>query len=299
MKTNEQIAKYAAQCCFSDEDWQRVLSYCKNHFRGCRLHRAQRPLSDSNFDQFLSWIDKGFGVGDIVRYGHTIGIVGAYTPDYVCLAAYLSFDRTLINQRMIVPGYKLIQSIESDRAEIQKLMEAADLKFSVSLACLAPAYAPNNGDIVRVITNGIHTTGIFKAKKTQEWSFYALVKGGEILRDCTLPTCSISVSLPTKTDIERLQVVLAHNQMEWAARQKELRSVPNARADKGGRYWYLSEKLSVVSDVDRYTKKHDERHKNGNYFCSYSTAILFSQKIKNIRKELAGTNHAIPANPTI
>ena len=290
MKTRAQIVKYTSQCHFSDDDWQKVLDYCREHYGGGKVHRSLKSLSEATYQQFLDWIDNGYGVGDVVRYGHTLGILGAYTPDYAYLAAYLSFEKELVEQKMEIPVYKIIKATDSDKAFIADKLQSMNMEFSVSLACLMKKYQPDNGDIVRVTANNIQTTGIFRTKDDDNIYFYAYVQGGNILKDYTIPIKSVDIAKPTKTDVERLQVALAKNRMEWSARHKTLRIVENARAAKGGRYWYLSEIFSIVSDIDMYTKKHNERHKNGNYFCSYGTAILFAQKVQALRKEIAGMN---------
>lgn len=288
MKTKEQVVKYTSQCRFSAEDWQKILNYYREHFGNGRIRQSLKPLSDSTYQQFLDWINNGYGTGDIVRYGHTIGIVGACTPNYTCLAAYLSFDKQLIDQVMVVPGYKLIQSTSNDRTEIQDILKSLDLKFSVASACLIKPYQPKDGDIVRVVSKGEQTTAIFHRKENGDVHFYAYVHNSVIFPQHTLPYRSVTIEKPTKTDVERLQVALAVNKLEWFARDKVLRVIDKARANKGDRYWYLSEKLTIVSDRDMYTKRHDERHKNGNYFCSYGTAILFAQRVRSLRKEITG-----------
>lgn len=290
MKTKEQIVKYTSQCRFPDEDWQKVLDYCRKQFGGGRVHKTLKPLSQSTYQQFLDWIDNGYGVGDVVRYGHTLGILGAYTPDYVCLAAYLSFEGKLIEEKLEIPKYKVIKSTDSDKQKIQDLLKAMNVTFSVSLACLMKAYQPDNGDIVRVTIGNLQTTGIYRVSDGSNLYFYAFVQNGNIEKDYFIPVGAATMSKPTKTDVERLQIALAKNKMEWSARHKVLRIVENARAAKGERYWYLSELFSITSDIDMYTKKHNERHKKGNYFCAYGTAILFAQKVISLRKEIAETN---------
>lgn len=288
MKTKEQIAKYTSQCHFPDEDWQKVLDYCRERFGGGRIHKAMHPVSESTYSQFLDWIDNGYAVGDVVRYGHTLGIVGAYTPDYACLAVYLSFDKELIEQKLEVYPYKLIKPTVSDINEIDNMLRIKGLSFSVSLACLMKTYQPENGDIVRISTDFSQTTGIFRVNDGTSLYFYVYVSEGEIVKDYVIPVGSVTISKPTKTDVERLQVALAKNKLEWSARHKTLRVVENSRVAKGGKYWYFSERFSVCADIDMYTKKHNERHDVGNYFCSYNDAVLFMQKVKNFRKEIAG-----------
>lgn len=289
MKTKEQIVKYTSQCRFQHYDWQEVLSYCREHFGGGRVHKALKPLSESTYQQFLDWIDHGYGVGDIVRYGHTVGILGACTPDYACLAVYLSFDKELIEDKLEIPVWKIVKATDKDIEEIQEKLRISDLMFSVPLACLMKRYAPQKGDIVRITIKDTITTGIYHNRDNADWKFYAYVQNGKVLKDYTLPAGTAIVSKPTKTDVERLQIALAQNQLAWSARNNALRKVEKARAEKRGRYWYLAEDFSITSDVDMYTKKHNIRHKNGNYFCIYGTAVLFSQKVRELRKEIAGT----------
>lgn len=288
MKTKEQIAKYTSQCRFTDEDWQKVLDYCRERFGGGRIHKAMRPVSNSTYSQFLDWIDNGYGVGDVVRYGHTLGIVGAYTPDYACLAAYLSFDDELIEQKLEVFIYKIIKPTQNDIDKLNNLLKQQGLSFSVSLTCLMKTYQPTNGDIVRISTDFMQTTGIFRTSDGTSLYFYVYVSEGDILKDYSVPVGSVTITKPTKTDVERLQVALAKKGMEWSARHKTLKVVENTRSAKGGKYWYLSERFSVCADIDMYSKKHNERHKIGNYFCSYGDAVLFMQKVKDFRKEIAG-----------
>lgn len=290
MKTKEQIKKYISQCYFSDEDWQRVLDYCREQTMGGRLYKASKPLSPSTYQQFLDWVDNGYGVGDVVRYGHTLGIIGAYTPEYAYLAVYLSLEDELIEDKLEVRKYKIMKSSDGDKLKMRNLLKLMNVTFSVSSVCLMKTYQPDNGDIVRVTIGDSQTTGIFRVTDGSNLYFYVFVQDGKIIKDYITPVGSITISKPTKTDVERLQVALAKNKVEWSARHKVLRVVENARASKGGRYWYLSELFSVSSDIDMYTKKHNERHKKGNYFCAYGTAVLFAQKVINLRKEIAGTN---------
>lgn len=288
MKTREQVAKYVSQCHFSDEDWQKVLDYCRKHFGGGRVHKSIKPLSESTYQQFLLWVDYEFGPGDIVHYGNTTGIVYAYTPDYACLGAYLSYDGDLIGQKLEVLGHKIERASDGEKELMLNKLRAKNLRYSISLGCLFPNYKPTDGEFVRVTIGKLKTTGVFRMSDGKFFYFYIYVSNGKILKDYSVSMSEVTVSKSTKTDVERLLMTLSQNKLEWSVSHKILRNIDNARAAKGGRYWYLSERFSVRSDVDMYTKKHDERFKNFNYFCSFSAAMLFSSKVQNIRKEIAG-----------
>lgn len=288
MKTKEQIIRYTSQCSFTDEDWEKVVYHCRKKFGGGNVRRALKPLSKSTYTQFLSWLKTGFGVGDIVRYGHTLGIVGAYTPDYASLSVYFTTSGEFVEKCLIVKPNKLFKAASQEVAEVDDILTSKNLKFSIRLSRLVCRYKPCDGDIVRVSFNEIKTTGIFRSEQAGEISFYAYVESGKILKNHVLNANSVVMSLPTKTDVERLQIALAKNGMEWSAWRKVLSVLKAKRADKGGRYWYLSENFTIISDKDMYTKKHNQRYDSGNYFCSYGDSILFAQKVKELRKELAG-----------
>ncbi len=290
MKTKEQILRYISQCTFSDCDWQKVLTYCRENFGGGKAHKAIRPLpnSFSTYDEFIDWIENGIGVGDIVRYGHTIGIIGAYTPGYARLAAYLSLDGELIDNTMEIVKTKIFEANEFEIAEMKRKLLCKGLEFSVSLSYCINAYRPQNGAVVRVTKDNEKTTAIFHYLDEEYIYFYAYVDGDKVIKNKKCNRGSIAMSAPTKMDERRLKVVLANNKLEWLPRYKTLRLVQFSRASKNGRYWYFGDKFSVCSDIDKYTMLHNERHKCGNYFVNYKEAILFAQKVLELRKEIIG-----------
>ena len=56
MKTLDQIIRYTSQCRFPDDDWQKVLAYCRERFKGGKIHKALSPISESSYDQFVNWL---------------------------------------------------------------------------------------------------------------------------------------------------------------------------------------------------------------------------------------------------
>lgn len=290
MKTKEQILRYISQCEFSDDDWQKVLVYCRQRFGGGKAHRSLKPLpnSISTYQMFLDWIDSGVGVGDIVRYGHTIGIIGAYTPGCAKLAAYLSFDGELVDNTIEIAKSKIYRANDAEIALMKQKLIAKSFDFSVSMSCCVKTYQPKGGEIVRVTKDKVQTTAVFRSNDGQFNYFYVYIEDGIVVKDKECEVGSIVMATSTKTDIQRLMVTLAKNKLEWLPRRRILRSVEMSRAAKSERYWYLSDRFSVCSDIDKYTKLHDERHKYGNYFVSYQAAVLFAQKVRELRKEIAG-----------
>lgn len=289
MKTKEQILRYISQCEFDDDDWQRVLDYCRQKFGGGKAHRSIRPLpnSKSSYACFLDWIDNGIGVGDIVRYGHIIGIIGAYTPGYARLAAYLTLDGNLICDAMEIAKDKIYQADEDDINTMKRKLTDNACEFSVSLSSCVKSYQPKDGEAVRITNGDELTTAIFHTFDAKYACFYVYIDGGDVIQNKKCAVSDIKMSLPTKRDMQRLSAALSKNRLEWHTGRKILRDVVMLRSEKNGRYWYLSDRFSVCSDVDKYTKLHEERWRCGNYFVSYQSAILFCQKVQEVRKWIA------------
>lgn len=285
MKTKEQILKYVAQCSFEDSDWQRVIDYCTLNYNVKRMARGNKNLPMSTFDEFKLWIKYGFGVGDIVKYGNVVGVLGYVSPNYVYLSAYLSLDGELIQNKLELLPHKLIAATEDEAKNFQDTMYTLGWQFSLSLSACVPMYKPKNGEIVRITTDSMQTVGIVRCIVEGLVSFYAYVDGDKIVRDRGMLLSECVFSTPTKTELFRLQEALAKNRMEWSPRHKTLKMVGIERAEKRGRYWYLSDRLAICSDIDGYTKTHNERFQVGNYFVSYQAAILFMQKVKALVKE--------------
>lgn len=286
MKTQEQVLRYASICRFPDADWQKVLDYCRNNYGGGKAHKAQKPISNSTYEEFIQWIDCGYGPGDIVRYGHTLGMVGASTPDRTYLIAYLSFEGELVVRDMEVFPYKLFRSDSTEAERFNGIVRQHNFEFSTSLSSLVPSYVPSKGDFVALNANGATWYGIFRQSDGDDNYFYALVKDGVAYKDMAVSVVEATMSLPSREQMIKIQAALSASRLEWNARLMVLTDVVDIRAGVRGKYWYITDRFKVCTDKDMHTKLHDDRYKNGNYFPSLSDALLFLQKLQELRQEM-------------
>lgn len=290
MKSKEQVLKYISQCRFPDEDWECVLDFCKKQYGGGKAHRAISPISDSTYVQFEKWLTNDIAaVGDIVRYGHTIGIVGASTPDCTRLACYFNLNGELIEQSLDIVPSKMFQAFQTDKDKVAIALRKNGVRFSISLAALVAIYKPSCGDIVRIVVGEKASVGIVRSVDSEHIYMYVYVDKKDIQRDIQIKTQDVMIAKSTKTDLRKLQVALNKAGYEWSFANKALVKVNIERVADGERYWYVTERFTVCSDVDRYNKRqHEERYKVGNYFSSYQAAFLFCQKVLELRKKVNG-----------
>ena len=60
----------------------------------------------------------------------------------------------------------------------------------------------------------------------------------------------------------------------------------SARAPKGGRYYYLTDKFTFAVTKENYSKVSDMRYEMGNYFNSWEDITAFFMKLKVLRSDM-------------
>jgi len=285
MKTIEQIIRYTSQCEFPEDDWQLVLAYCRNYFKGGKVHKALKPKYRSTYRQFIDWVDNGFGSGDIVRYGHTIGIVSISVPTTAILAAYCDFEGKLVTKDLEVFPGKILPLEEKPIHEFEELLFNNGYDFSVRNGKLVELYTPKKYSYVtfkRQDTPGVNV-GMFLESSDCNYRFVALLIGDELKFDCEIEKKCTPLKPSSLKEVQAL-----HNRAAKEGWMFNGRS--NTFIKKNGRnyrekYWYITDRFTVTADMDMGGAKHDERFEVGNYFIDETEAILFAREIIERRKE--------------
>jgi len=285
MKTIEQIIRYTSQCEFPSEDWQLVLDYCRANFSGGKIHKALRPKDKSTYRQFIEWVDNGFGSGDIVRYGHTSGIVSLSTPNKMVLGAYCDFDGNIVLKELEVFPNKVLPLEDNPKQEFRKTLFNMGYDFSVKNGRLVEVYKPQNNSYVSFTYQDTPSVniGLFLESVDYQYHFSALLLNGELLFDCFIDSKCTPLKPASLREIQRL-----HNTASkegWALDGKSNTFVKKPLRNLKGKYWYITDRFSVTADMDMGGSKHDERYEVGNYFIDETEAVLFAQEIIEKRKE--------------
>lgn len=287
MKTLDQVFRYTRECKFTEDDWQQVLSYCRSHYKGGAIHIAKRAKIQSTYQQFLDWVENGYGAGDIVGYGNTMGVVQSATPAGMTLAAYCDFEGNLINQPMKVLHPERIKPLNEDQKTLfKKMMYENGLEFYVRSAMIDGVYTPKKNYYV-LYNDGQSTSpkvAMYLETVDNKYHFAALLDGKQIKIDCWADTNYTPLKQASVVDIRRL--MMAASKKGWRYNERLQCFV---RADKRGRgnmYWYLTDRFEIAKDIDDGTQKHKDRYDAGNYFIDYTAAILFMQEVQKIRRKI-------------
>ena len=284
MKTLDQIYRYTYDCRFPEEDWQKILTYCRERFKGGKIHKAKYPKSDSTYKQFMNWIDNGFGSGDMVSYGKTMGIVSHSTPESIHLAAYCDYDGNLIVKDMkILDASRLSLLDESRRIELNRLMFDKRLEFYVRRCEIGELYTPKKYFYVAIDSgyNDLADVGMYLESDGCKHHFLAFIKGNKLKMDCWIDAEYTPLRPAEDSEIQRLHAAASKAGWSYNERLHQFVQIPSRGHDNA--YWYLNDRFEIVMDRDDGSRKHTERFNAGNYFVDNTEAVMFMKNVRKIR----------------
>lgn len=285
MKDKEQVLRFISQNEFSDKgDWGKVLDWCREKYGGGKAHKALQPIGKSTYDEFSQWLDNGIAVGDVVKVGNMLGIVGGYSFQKTFLSAIVSDEGELIQKKVWAKPEKLVLASDDERQAIDKLMEKQGLAFSISISRLSKVYMPENGAFVNISRDKKSVLGIFKEKTDGKYSFYGIVERNKFVRDIEMPIEGVQFEPASKNEIGKIKEALDTSGLCWYSESKMVVEAAAHRVKKGGYYWYMTERLMPESDKDVYNKRCDDRFECGNYFKTFKECYEFCLKVKDLRK---------------
>lgn len=284
MKTINQIFRYTSECRFSEEDWKKVHSYCRKHYKGGKIYKALRPITTSTFEQFLDWLDHGFGAGDYVSYGNTMGIVGSSTPEGIVLAAYCDYDGNLIINDMPVLHPDRLAPLDAARIrDFKRLMYDAGKEFYVRNGKVNELYTPKKYFYVTFedTVSGESCVGMFLKSEDCKYYFVALLKGNKFELNACVDSHYTPLKQAEDDEIKRLHQAATKAGLSYNERAHQFVKTPK----RGGNnvYHYLNETFDIVSDRDNGSAKHTRRYEAGNYIVDYTEALLFQREVLRLR----------------
>ena len=287
MKTINQIFRYTSECSFPEEDWKKVLSYCREHYKGSKIYKAIRPITTSTFEQFLHWLDQGFGAGDFVSYGNTMGIVGSCTPDRIVLAAYCDYEGNLIiNDMPILHPERLAILDDRSKKDFKRLMYDAGKEFYVRSAKISELYTPQKYFYVTFEdeSNGESCIGMYLKSEDSKHYFSALLKGKKFELNACVDSNYTPLMQAEDADIKRLHQAATKAGLSYNERTHQFVKTPKRGGDNV--YHYLNEVFEIVSDRDNGSAKHTRRYEAGNYIVDYTEALLFQKEVLRLRGKI-------------
>ena len=282
-KTKYQVNRYITHCRFPDDDWQKVLTYCRSNKLGY-AHKAAHPRSGSSYSQFLEWIESGYGAGDVVRYGHTIGILSTCTPEYSELCAYYTADRKLLISNLQISNDRIMPSTNDDAKMIYGDLRMLGMDFDERLSIIHERLLPKPYMRISYSYNNVHGYGVISEYEGNYAHFLFGIEGKKVRLDFNIPVYELTAKPVDKNDVVVMNDMLAVANLRWNVSLNQLETI-GARAVLGAAYWYITDKFTIGSAIENGTPTCNVRHENGNYFIDFKEASDFLQSIHNMRKK--------------
>ena len=284
MKTLDQIFRYTSDCRFPEDDWQKVLDYCRERYGGGKIHKSRSPKGDSTYVQFLDWIDNDFGAGDMVSYGKTMGIVGLSVPGKTVLAAYCDWEGNLVVNDMEVMHPEKLKPLDPERKDrLRLLMYDAGVDFYVRVGMMDKVYTPekyfhvivDNGD------EGEPDVGMYLESDGCKNHFLAYLSNGKLKMDCWIDCGCTPLKKAGESDVRRLHA--ATTKAGWAWNERCHQFLKTTRKGVDNIYWYLNEFFKLVKDKDDGSKIHQLRYEAGNYILDYYEGLTLMKEVRKMR----------------
>ena len=282
-KTKEQVNRYLTHCRFPEDDWSKILLYCRKNDLGY-AHKSAHPKSDSTYEQFIQWLRTGYGSGDVVRYGHTIGILSSCTPEYSAFCAYLSYDGQLVISDLQISTDRVIAPGKDDARRIYGLLKMSGLDFDVRLARVYEKKLSQPYSRVSYCYGSVNGYGVIGSYDGDVAHFIFGVESGKLLLDFDVPIYELGTEPIDKNGIMTITKVLSDNLLRWNYSSNSLEEL-RPRVSVGETYWYITDKFTVSSAIENRARTNDVRYERGNYFVNHSEAVDFLQEILRMRKK--------------
>ena len=299
MKTKKQILAFLKANKFTTaEDCELVSLYCQN---SCGLTPKDFPTFDEpgdiNAQMFLEWFKNGFGIGDIAKDSSgDLNVVCSSSVDSVVSCAFLSNSletgkKWTIKSRTLDP--KELSHVCDDtlkRCVTSLGMFGREIDFDTCK--LRKKYIPACNERVEFFYKDQRGIGVVRSINEAENSIELFCYfdyndksiGYSMHETGVCDVCGWHFKPMNIIAQRRLNRELGRFDKVWNEKLHRVEPV-NPKAKKGENYWYISDKMTVVTDREKVTPTSHYRYLAGNYFLSHDEALVYLSKFTEILRD--------------
>ena len=300
MKTKRQVIDFFKSNHFATaEDCEMVSLFCQNN---CGLTPKDFPTFTApgsiNSQTFIEWYRNGFGIGNIVFEKET----GSYYV--VSNSSIANIQTCAILSNLCKTGKKWKPNVvELDATTLSNISETENKAITISLAeqgyefdydkkTLRKKYIPEINERVEFSRGNYIGLGVVRSINPVENSIeffcyfiYSDKKIGYSMHESGIcDVMSFQFNPMTVVAARRLNRELERYGKVWNDKLHRVEPI-DPKVAKGEKYWYISDKMTVVTDREKGTPTSHFRYIAGNYFKSYDEALEYLGKFHELLRD--------------
>lgn len=295
-KTSGQVGLYLSEAIFrTPEDYQAITLYSQHQFGTVPPKTKRISESGISFQDFIDWINKHPGSGDVVLHNDSLYIVGQAKQGGINASGKLvgKFDSGFISRcNQQIPYAELAIASHEDRHKFYETLRTSGLQYSQNTGKIESFYNPHYGDKIVLYKPQEDWIGIFKGfketadkvelicgyNKTTKETYYAT--------PVTIEGCIDVVFEPmTPAQLRTMNNNLKKSGKVWNDFAKRIEPA-EYQVPKGKTYWYIDETLKIKSAIDKRDKRAADRIRCGNYCRSLEEAMEWVSEIHQSRERI-------------
>lgn len=278
MKLDYQIRNFlAAQSFKTEADWEMISIFSARY--GCKLS-VQPSFNNDGLDvqTFISWFNDGFACGEVVKMGDDIVMLGECGLKNARIVAKEDAGKVFAVD-MITDTCRLEKVSQNVSNGFFDILTGSNLHFDRVEQVVKRKYVPSINERVFFtdgLINGLGVVRTFDVEsgyvelycyyvyETKAIGFSMHEEGICNVRDFDYRPMTIPEQRRLNTELER------HGK-RWYDRLHRIEPL-EMKAEIGGDYWYITDKMKVVKEREKGTPTSQFRYIAGNYFTSQKEA---------------------------
>jgi hypothetical protein len=300
MKTKRQVIDFFKSNHFATaEDCEMVSLFCQNN---CGLTPKDFPTVTTpgsiNSQTFIEWYRSGFGIGDIVFEKKTGSYYVVSNSSTTCIQSCAILSNLCKTGKKWKP-----KNNELDATTLSNVSEIENKAMTISLAeqgyefdyekkTLRKKYIPEINERVEFSRGNYIGLGVVRSINPVENSIeffcyfiYSDKKIGYNMHESGVcDVMSFQFNPMTVVAARRLNRELEKYGKVWNDKLHRVEPI-DPKVAKGEKYWYISDKMTVVTDREKGTPTSHFRYIAGNYFKSYDEALEYLGKFHELLRD--------------
>lgn len=310
MKTQSQTELFLSHYTFRTPlDAEMILSFCqKKYGHPIKITETtlESPKTTLDAQSFLQWYENGVAATKTAKNGNSLVFVVDTDLENAQICAQITSEG-FETCSYTLPFSLLTLCTSSEESRMLSELHSHSLQYDWQTHSLIRKYIPEEGDKILWHSHDKSASGVGVVRgidpETNEIELYCYfqypTKSQKGILGCSghekgiinLTDHIIEPMMKNSSDrngvccIRRLRSELKKVGKVWNDRLKRIEPLVPVKVAKGKPYWYISDKMKIVQEMEKDTPTSQFRYIAGNYFTTYKGALEVLARFQDILKD--------------